>query len=153
MKTIDLAIFFRDEFFLPELVSETKEEVLEELIKPLLDECKIKSKSILLETLNKRETLGSTGIGKGVAVPHCRTLATSEVYIIVGISRKGIPYDAIDKKKVYLFFLIIAPPQENSNLYLPLLGKIVEMIRDSKVRKSLMKAKDFSSFLDTIRGV
>jgi len=153
MNFAGLAGFFRHEFFLPELVSETKEEVLEELIQPLIDDGKIKSRSLVLETLNKRETLGSTGIGKGVAIPHCRTLAISGVQIVAGISKKGIHYDAIDKKKVHLFFLIIAPPQEDSNLYLPILGKIVEIMRNSRVRRSLMKVKDFSSFLDIIQGV
>ena len=153
MNSIVLVDFFRHEYFLPDLKAETKEAVLEELIRPLVDEGKIKTKDIVLETLAKRETLGSTGIGKGVAIPHCRTLAISEVQIVVGVSKRGIPYDAIDRKKVHLFFLIIAPPQEESNLYLPILGKVVEMLRDSKVRKLLMKAKDFRLFLDIIEGV
>lgn len=105
-----------------------------------------------MENLFKRETLGSTGIGKGVAIPHCRSLAVSEILIIVGISEEGVHYAAIDKKKVHLFFLIIAPPQEKSNLYLPILGKIVEIVRDSKKRRSLMKAENYTTFLKVITG-
>ena len=151
MASFNLINFFQEEFFLPQLVSQTKEELLEELVQVLYDKKKVKSKSLILETLLKRETLGSTGIGKRVAVPHCRTLVVSEVTIMVGISPLGIPYDSIDKKDVKLFFLIVAPPQEESNFYLPILGKIVELLRDSRIRKSLMKVKDFSSFLNIIQ--
>ena len=152
MNSTKLVNFFREEFFLPKLISETKESVLEELVQPLVDAGKVKSKGLILETLNRRETLGSTGIGKGVAVPHCRTLAVSEIFIVVGIAQEGIQYNAIDKKKVNLFFLIVAPPQEETNLYLPILGKIVEIVRNSKVRRSLKKVKDFSSLLDAVLG-
>ena len=151
MASLNLINFFQEEFFLPQLVSQTREELLEELVQVLYDRKKVKSKSLILETLLKRETLGSTGIGKRVAVPHCRTLVVSEVTIMVGISPLGIPFDSIDKKDVKLFFLIVAPPQEESNLYLPILGKIVELLRDSRIRKSLMKVKDFSSFLNIIQ--
>jgi len=151
MASFNLINFFQEEFFLPQLVSQTKEELLDELVQVLYDKKKVKSKSLILETLLKRETLGSTGIGKRVAVPHCRTLVVSEVTIMVGISPLGIPYDSIDKKDVKLFFLIVAPPQEESNFYLPILGKIVELLRDSRIRKSLMKVKDFSSFLNIIQ--
>ncbi len=152
MNSTELADLFRKGFFIPDLVSDSKAKVLEEMVQVLVDAGKVKSKSLVLETLKKRETLGSTGIGKGVAIPHSRTLAVSRIHIVVGISRKGINYDAVDKKKVHLFFLILAPPQEDVNRYLPVLGKIVELMRDSKIRRSLMKSKDFSSFLNVIQG-
>jgi mannitol/fructose-specific phosphotransferase system IIA component (Ntr-type) len=152
MNTTEIISFFKEGFFFPSLVSNSKEEVLEELVQPLFDEKRIKSKNLVLETLMKRETLGSTGIGKGVAIPHCRTLATSDLYVVVGLSKRGIPYDAIDKKKVHLFNLIVAPPQDVSNNYLRLLGKICELVRDSKIRRNLIKAKDFPTFISIINS-
>jgi len=152
MNSTELKDFFQEGFFLKNISSETKSDVLKELVQPLVDRGKIKNARLVLEILNKRETLGSTGIGKGVAIPHCRTLVVSDIHIVVGISKKGIRYDAIDKKEVHLIFLIVAPPQEKSNLYLPILGKIVEMVHDSKTRKALMKAEDFSSFIKAIQG-
>jgi len=130
---------------------ETKNDILEELVKPLIDTGKIRNKHVLLETLLKRETLGSTGIGKSVALPHCRTLAISQICVVVGISQKGIDYNAIDKKKVKLFFLIVAPPQEKINQYLPLLGKIVEIVRDNKNRKNLLKTENYTDFMEIIQ--
>jgi len=151
MELSKLVSFFKEDFFIPELHAQTKEEVLEELVKPLLIHGKIKNQDLLLETLKKRETLGSTGIGKGVAVPHCRSSIISEIHIVVGVSENGLPYDAIDKKDVHLFFMIIAPPQDESNYYLPILGKIVELLRNSKIRKSLRKVNDYSSFLQVLQ--
>jgi mannitol/fructose-specific phosphotransferase system IIA component (Ntr-type) len=153
MRASKLVGLFEDRFFIPDLVSETKEDILEELLQPLVDAGEIRRKDLVLATLHKRETLGSTGIGKGVAIPHCRTIVASKLYIVIGISQKGIPFDGVDKKKVNLLFLIIAPPQDKANLYLSILGKVVEMVRDAKIRRGLMRATDLSSFIQVIRGI
>ena len=152
MSFIDLTLFFHEDHFVPHLKANTKEGVLRELLQPLLNSKNVKSESIVLTTLLRRETLGSTGIGKGVAIPHCRTLAVSQVNVVAGISKKGIDYHAIDKKNVYIFFLIVAPPQEKSSQYLPLLGKIVEIVRDAKIRRLLKNVDVFSEFLKIMTG-
>src|SRR4030042_6933874 len=146
MQRRDLISYFKEEFFIPELRSKTKKAVLEELLDPLVASGGIRHKSIVLETLHNRETLGSTGIGKGIAVPHCRSVVVSDIFIVVGISHRGIPFDSIDKKDVNLFFLIVAPPHETANLYLPILGSIVELVKDSKSRRALLKVNGFSDF-------
>jgi len=152
MKTIDLIKHFEADLFLPELKGGTKAAVLEELIRPLVDGGMIKNQSILLETLSRRETLGSTAIGKGVAVPHCRTLAVSDVHVVVGLSKKGVDFQASDGKKVHLFFLIVAPPSDASHLYLPVLGKIVETVRDAKLRQALLEIDTFSALVKILQG-
>ncbi len=152
MDNINIVRFFREELFIPSLKSKTKNNVIKELINPLIKLNVIKNESILYQTLIKRETLGSTGIGKGVAVPHCRTLTVSDIYIVYGLSKKGIPFDAIDKKNVNIFFLIAAPPQDKNNRYLPLLGKIVEIVKDSKMHKALLKVEDYNSLIKIIKN-
>ena len=151
MTSIQFIGFMKEKFFISKLIQNSKKGILEELLHPLVHAGVIKNKSLVLETLIKRETLGSTGIGKGVAIPHCRTLAVSDIFIVVGISAKGIDYHAIDHKQVHLFFLIIAPPMEKDNSYLPVLGKIVEIIRNSKVRRQLIKAKSYTSMVKAIK--
>lgn len=143
--------YFDEQLFIPDLQSVNKSDVLEELVKPLVEKGAVKNSHIILETLKKRETLGSTGIGKGVAVPHCRTLSVPDVSIVVGISNKGVDFDAIDGKKADLFFLIVAPPQDKSNLYLPILGKIVELVRVNSTRKALMGAQSFDEFIGILK--
>lgn len=151
MNNLEFIGFLKEKLFLPDLTSRTKKEVLKELIEPLVKSGHLMNRNLILDTLLNRETLGSTGIGKGVAIPHCRTLTVTETAIIVGFSKKGLSYDSIDKKKVQLFFLIIAPPNDESNLYLPILGKIVEMVRDTKMRNAMLKAEDFESFSTVIK--
>lgn len=152
MNISDAIKYFRKENFIPALKAELKEDVLEELINPLHRQNVIRNKNVILETLKKRETLGSTGIGFGVAIPHCRTLTVSDIQLVLGISKNGIDYDAIDDKKVSLFILVIAPPQEKSNLYLPLLGRIVELLRDEKVRNAIINCDTFENLIEILKG-
>lgn len=152
MRCTKLAEFFKEEFFIPTLASKNESSVLPELVQPLVDHGVIRSASLVLETLRKRETLGSTGIGKGVAIPHCRTLAVSDIQVVVGLSQTGIPYHSIDRKEVHLFFLILAPYEDDSNCYLPVLGKLVEILRESKRRKAFLKAESFAEFREIIIG-
>jgi PTS system nitrogen regulatory IIA component len=152
MKITELVKILKPDLFIPEMQSGTKPAVMEELVQPLVAGGFVRSKGLVIETLSKRETLGSTGIGKGVAVPHCRSLAVSDLHIVVGISKKGVDFEAIDKKPAHLFFLIVAPPLDGNNLYLPVLGKVVESVRDSKLRQSMIGATDFGSFLKAIQG-
>ena len=107
-----------------DLTSSTKDEVLDEMVALLgLDE---RSTHQLGRLLKRRELLGSTGVGRGIAIPHCRSLALSRLRLAFGIHRTGLEYDAVDHKPVHIFFLIVAPPTEVSNQYLPVLGKIAQ---------------------------
>jgi nitrogen PTS system EIIA component len=152
MLASELARYLSPDCYLPDLQSASKDEVIEELVQPLVASGVLRNVNLVFETLKKRETLGSTGIGKGMAIPHCRTLAVSKIHIVCGVSKKGIDYDATDKKKVNLFFLILAPPHDEANRYLPILGTLVERIRDSKIRQALISAKDYSTFVQVIGG-
>ena len=152
MNLNELVGYFKEEYFLPDVQADSKNELLEEIIEPLLQSEAIKNKRVILETLKKRETLGSTGIGHGVAIPHCRTLAVEEVQIVIGLSQKGISYEALDNEPVYLFFLIVAPPQEKSNQYLPILGKLVEILRDESIRKQLQTVNSIDEFKTILLG-
>jgi len=107
----------------------------------------------LLETILTREELGSTGIGKGIGIPHCRSLLTDKLEVAVGRSKSGIEYDAIDKKPVHLLFLIVAPPQDPGNQYLMTLGKVAiichELIKKKKIFKPTTP-EDFIALVKTL---
>ena len=97
MKHDEFIRFLDERLFIPNLSSNTKEKVLKEMIEPLIQSGNLMNENLIFGTLYNRETLGSTGIGKGVAIPHCRTLTVTEIYIVVGFSKKGILFDAVDK--------------------------------------------------------
>jgi mannitol/fructose-specific phosphotransferase system IIA component (Ntr-type) len=138
------------ELFTPEVVnleieSDTKDDILKELIGLLgLDE---KSEAILFKTLKRRENLGSTGIGKGIAIPHCRSLVVNRLRLAYGRKPSGVDFKAIDGSPVHHFFLIVAPPLEVSNQYLPVLGKIAQFAKDPDVPTQLRELQNADDFL------
>lgn len=145
---MELREFFNKDIVKLQLQGETKDDVLKELIHLLgLDE---KSEGILFKMLKRRENLGSTGIGRGIAIPHCRSLVANRLRIAFGRKPEGVDYKAIDNQPVYFFFLIVAPPLEVSNQYLPVLGKIAQFAKDPEVPKRLRSLETPEEFLQLL---
>ncbi|OGT96899.1 MAG: hypothetical protein A3I79_00620 [Gemmatimonadetes bacterium RIFCSPLOWO2_02_FULL_71_11] len=140
--------FFAEDAIALDLTSQTKDDLLKELISLLkLDE---KSEAMLYKMLKRRENLGSTGIGRGIAIPHCRSLVVNRLRVAFGRKTAGIDYKAIDDKPVQFFFLIVAPPLEVSNQYLPVLGKIAQFAKEEDVPKRLLEITTPQEFLKLI---
>lgn len=148
--TIRLSEFFEEDLFLPAIRSTDREEALAEMVEALVRSQRVPDGGILLDMLSQREKLGSTGIGRGVAVPHGRTLAIKRLTVVFGRSEPGIEFEALDGKPVQLVFLTVAPPQERANLYLPVLGKIVEMVKSAKSRRRLLGAANFDEVAEIL---
>ena len=122
-----------------------KDDVLQELVGLLhLDP---KSEALLLKKLKERESVGTTGIGRGIAIPHCRATAVTRLRVAFGRSQAGVDYKSMDDKPARLFFLIVAPPLEVSNQYLPVLGKIAQFVKDDDVPKRLLQITSPAEFL------
>lgn len=143
MVSIRLSEFFEEDLFLPNIQAGDREAVLQAMVDRLVESRRIQDGNLLMDMLRQRESLGSTGIGRGVAVPHGRTLAISNLTVIFGRVPDGVDFKSMDKKPVQLVFLTVAPPQERSNLYLPVLGKIVETVKSAKTRRRLLEAATF----------
>jgi len=150
MNNEDLIFYFDELLFLPDLKAKTKDELLKEIVDLFINVKYLKHSDNVLDMLHQRERLGSTGIGKGIAIPHGRTTSVFEIMIAFGKSKEGIDYDSIDGKPVHLVFMIIAPPQDENNMYLPILGKMVEILSKSKNRNKLIDAESFSEFIEVI---
>ncbi len=145
---MELREFFNKEAVNLHLKGETKDEILKELIGLLgLDE---KSEGILFKMLKRRENLGSTGIGRGIAIPHCRSLVVNRLRVAFGRKPDGADFGAIDQQPVYNFFLIVAPPLEVSNQYLPVLGKIAQFAKEPDVPSRLEELQTPDDFLSLI---
>jgi len=140
--------FFSADAIRLKLEGTTKDDILKELISLLaLDE---KSEGMLYKMLKRRENLGSTGIGRGIAIPHCRSLVVSRLRVAFGRKPEGIDFKAIDDKSVYNFFLIVAPPLEVSNQYLPVLGKVAQFAKEPDVPELLGKLERPEEFLQLL---
>ncbi|HYW09402.1 MAG TPA: PTS sugar transporter subunit IIA [Longimicrobium sp.] len=142
---MELREFFTEDAIKLNLAGESKDEILKELIALLgVDE---KSQGILFKMLKRRENLGSTGIGKAIAIPHCRSLVVNRLRVAFGRKAAGVEYKAIDDQPVRYFFLIVAPPLEVSNQYLPVLGKIAQFSKESDVPARLDQLENPKEFL------
>ncbi|HNR14945.1 MAG TPA: PTS sugar transporter subunit IIA [Thermodesulfobacteriota bacterium] len=132
---------FDQDLFVSEFRSTAKREVFKEIAECLEKSSRVFEGKIIVDLLEKREQLGTTAIGKGVAIPHCRSMATDTLTAVVGVSEEGIDFDAPDNQPVKLIFVILAPPQDVN--YLPFLGRLIEFIRDDTIRKRLLRVKSF----------
>lgn len=142
---MQLRDFFHTDSIRLDLEAETKDDVLKELVGLLgLDD---KSEGILFKMLKRRENLGSTGIGRGIAIPHCRSLVVNRLRVAFGRQPKGVDFRAIDEEPVRYVFLIVAPPLEVSNQYLPVLGKIAQFSKEPDVPDRLAELEDPKEFL------
>jgi mannitol/fructose-specific phosphotransferase system IIA component (Ntr-type) len=140
--------FFSADAISLDLQASDKDEILKELISLLkLDE---KSEAMLYKMLKRRENLGSTGIGRGIAIPHCRSLVVQRLRVAFARKRDGVDFKAIDEKPVHNFFLIVAPPLEVSNQYLPVLGKIAQFAKEPDVPDRLAGLTTPEEFLELL---
>jgi PTS system nitrogen regulatory IIA component len=128
------------EFINANLLAKTKTEVLTELVNTLIQGGLKLNASLIVEILQQRENLGSTGIGDGVAIPHGKTSAIDDLIVAFGRSVEGIDYDSSDGKPVHLFFLLLAP-ENSAGQHLKVLAKISKMLKVANFRKTLLKAK------------
>ncbi|MFL5539903.1 MAG: PTS sugar transporter subunit IIA [Longimicrobiaceae bacterium] len=142
---MELREFLAENAIQLDLKGESKDEILKELIALLgVDE---KSQGILFKMLKRRENLGSTGIGKSIAIPHCRSLVVNRLRLAFGRKPGGVDFKAIDDQPVNYFFLIVAPPLEVSNQYLPVLGRIAQFAKDEDVAGRLAQLQGPREFL------
>lgn len=145
---MNLASLLKPERINLALKARKKTEVLKELVSMIK---KGEEAELLYDTLLKREELGSTGIGKGIAIPHCRSLLIDKLELAVGWSVKGVDFDSIDKKPANLFFLIVAPPQDPGNQYLITLGRVAMVCQELTKRKLTLAPKSPEEFIQLIR--
>jgi mannitol/fructose-specific phosphotransferase system IIA component (Ntr-type) len=152
MTSQELASYFKESLCAFDLKATSKRDVLAELVEIVCADKEIKDRGLILEMLLNRESLGSTAIGKGVAFPHGRTLSVRELSIVFGRSVAGVDFESVDKQPTHVFFLIIAPPQDRDNLYLQVLGRVVDIIKDDAARERIAAAKNFSELISIIEG-
>lgn len=146
---MELRDFLSEDAIQLELQGTAKDDVLKELIALLkLDE---KDEQLLFKMLKRRENLGSTGIGRSIAIPHTRALVVQQLRVAFGRHRAGVEFKAIDDRPVHFLFLIVAPPLEVSNQYLPVLGKVAQFSKEPDVPERLMQISKPSEFLDLLR--
>jgi PTS system fructose-specific IIC component/PTS system nitrogen regulatory IIA component len=137
---------FLYEVFPPELIkigleAEDKDEVFEELVDHFCQVKRSNTREEILEAMREREAKMSTGIHKGIAIPHGKTNAIETLQGVLGISKKGIDYDALDGQPVYLLFMLMAP-QKDSEKHLRLLKRLAGLLDNPQFYTDLVAQND-----------
>ena len=135
-----------------DLKAEDKETVIEELVEALVQSGGVRpeDKMGIVDAVMKREELGSTGIGRGVAVPHTKHPSVNRLIGTVGISRNGVEFNSLDGEKVHIFFLLVSPPDRPTN-HLRALENISRQLRDDTFCRFLRQSQtveDIRQLLD-----
>jgi PTS system nitrogen regulatory IIA component len=122
-----------------DLKSTAKRDVLAELLQPLQKSGKLTDVKKMVDVLMEREELGSTGIGGHIAIPHGKSPQVKELAAVLGISKAGVGFDALDGEPVNLFIALVAP-EGSAGLHLKALARISSLLKDKAFKKALLAA-------------
>ena len=131
------------------LEAEDKEEAFAELIELLVRAGRLPDRDRALQAILTREAMATTGIGTGVAVPHGREASVKTLTAALGISKKGIEYDATDGEPVFLVFLVLAEAN-NPGPHVQCLGEIARLLQVPGFNERLRGARTPREALDII---
>ena len=131
---------------------QNKESVIQELVGLLVKSGSVKEKDAhtLVQILLKRESLGSTAIGHGVAIPHGKSDTVKKMIAAFGVSRSGVNFDALDGEPVSIFFLLVAP-EDSAGPHLKALARVCRLLQDKHFRESLKASKEEKALIKIIR--
>ena len=133
------------------LVSQTKDEVLRELVQLAVPAAGDAARAKIVRAVLDRESLLSTGIGSGIAIPHGRTSEVDSLILAAGVAPDAIAFDALDGKPVSLFFLLLGPDSV-AGAHVRALGRISRILRHENVREDLSRASSADVFLQRLIG-
>ncbi len=133
----DLMQFIKPEQICTTLESDTKNDLIKELVGKLQKSGAVAESDNVLSEVMEREKSMTTALGEGIAMPHARTEAVSEVTAFIGISQKGVDFDALDKKPVHIFVLILSP-KNDSGPHLQFLAEMTKLLANEEVRKKVI---------------
>ncbi len=133
------------------LTSIKKEDVLKELVAVLAGLENIGDQKTMVKTLLEREKLGSTGIGQGIAIPHGKTDTVNRLIAVLGVSKSGVNFDALDGEPVYIFFLLVAP-KDSAGPHLKALAQVSRLLRDTYFCELIRRCKTEEEVFNLIKN-
>jgi len=135
--------FLSKKAIVTDIKSTKKEEVIKELVDALVNAGDIEKRhrNKLIEALMARESLGSTAIGQGIAIPHAKSDCVDKLVAAFGLSKKGVDFDSLDGESAHIFFLLVAP-QDSAGPHLKALARISRLLKDKYFRDNLRISAD-----------
>ena len=152
---------FYDHFMLKEVLNRelvtidlqgrTKREIIYNLLELLSKSGKLKDFDTALEDLLQHEAGMSTGMANGIAIPHAKTDAVDELIAAVGITRRKINFECLDRKPAQIFVMTLSP-KDTVGPHVQFLADIGALLKDKKKRKEMLKAKTDEQLLQVLIG-
>lgn len=150
INVVKITDYMSEDLISLKLKSKNKDDVLMELADLIAVSPDVHNEeNVIYKALIEREKLGSTGIGKGVAIPHAKTDAADRLTIAFGISKDKIDFKSLDNESVNIFF-VFASPMKNSQVYLKVLARISRLIREEEFRNELLACKTPAEVIECI---
>ncbi|MEX2672687.1 MAG: PTS sugar transporter subunit IIA [Phycisphaeraceae bacterium] len=146
-----LGDFIDSQALLPKLASVQRDEVIEELVDALVTSGSLDSslRAEVIEQILDRERTGSTGFGKGVAVPHVKHESVDKMVATIGISEQGVDFNALDKAPVYSVVLLVSP-RDKPDEHLQAMENIFRNLQKDTFRRFLRQAGSAEEIQDLI---
>ena len=144
--------FINQDLIKMNLLSQDKDSVIEEMIDIMVENGIVTDKEEVVKKAMEREAKGTTGVGKGVAIPHVKSEAVERPAVAFGRSAEGIDYGSMDEKPSYLFFLITVP-EESHDEHLQLLAKLSRNLVHDEFRDSLLEAESDEEVMDILNYI
>ncbi len=137
--------------FVKHLKSQNKYDAIEELALVFKDTDICNDIDALIRALKERETMMSTGIGFGIAIPHAKIRAVREIAFAIGISQKGIEFESMDGKPVYLIILVAAGERQHKD-YLKILSSIMNILKDEEIKNRIIQSKSSEEIITILQS-
>ncbi len=131
------------------LVSSSKDDILAELVEVVARNASVRDTDGILRAVREREEVLSTGIGSGVAIPHGKSSAVTDLSLVAGVQPEGIDFEALDGKAVNLFFLLVGP-ESAAGQHVKALSRISRLLRRDSFRVRLTEATTPEQFYSII---
>jgi fructose-specific phosphotransferase system IIA component len=131
------------------LSGKNRDDCIRELIDKLAAAQTINSADSIFDAVLEREKIMTTGVGNGIAIPHCKHSDSSQFSVCLGIQSKGIDFQSIDKKDVNIIFLLVGP-EDNPGLHIKLLSRISRLMSNEELRQQLLECKSDKEAFDLI---
>ena len=128
----------------------SRDACIRELIDKLVDTETIINVDSIFEAVLEREKIMTTGVGNGIAIPHCKHADSPEFAVCLGIQPKGVDFQSIDKKDVNIIFLLVGP-ENNPGLHIKLLSRISRLMSNEELRQQLLECKSNKDAFDLIQ--
>lgn len=128
----------------------TVEDVLRQLLEPLIERDLVRDEEGTLEAVLNRERQQSTAIGRGVAIPHAGCRELDDPLITLALAPGGVAFNAPDEEPIKIFFLLLSPPGQGST-HIKLLARIARLMRTPEGPDALLGARDAADVIERVR--